>query len=87
MDIAGFLLSYKKLPQSVWRNTRKNKDISSKYGQSSIEIHSVLPTKNPKYRILAHETFLQSGAHIVDTAVKNIHATLFQLLGISWKCL
>ena len=88
MGVAGLLLLDDELPQSVWRNPRK--DISSKDGQSSVEIHSVLLSKNPKYRRLVYKTLLQNGACTVDTFVrpvkkKVIHATLFQLYCISWK--
>jgi len=45
------------------------KDVFSKDGQSSVEIHSILPSKNPNYRRLANETFLQNGAHTIDTFI------------------
>ena len=70
MDVAGLLLLDDELPQCVWRNPRK--DTSSKAGQSSVEIHSVLLIKNPKYCRLAIETLLQNGARTLDTFVRPV---------------
>jgi len=70
VDVAGLLLLDDKLPQCRCRNPRK-KDISSKDGQPSVEIHSILLSKNPKYRKLAHEILLKNGERTVDKFVSD----------------
>ena len=75
MDVAGLLLLDDKLPQSVWRTStppQKKKIYPVNDGRSSVEINSILPSTNPKYRSLAHETFLQNGARTVDTFVRAV---------------